>query len=90
MPMPKKGNKLKKFVHVFVLSPRQKEQLLKLIPALLGTSPNKYNGSYKCTLESASRVSALLVKSPFKTVPHPYASYTSFMFSVNQKMDAKI
>lgn len=57
---------------------------------LFGTNPKKYNGLYKFTFESASRVSALLVTASFRTVHHPYASCTSFTFSVNQKMDAKI
>lgn len=57
---------------------------------LFGTNPKKYNGIYKFTFESASRVSALLVTASFRTVHHPYASCTSFIFSLNQKMDAKI
>lgn len=90
LPMPQKGNNLKMFLNLFVLSSRQKKQLLKFIPPLLGTNPNKYNGVYKFTFESASCVSALLVTASFRTVHHPYASHTSFTFSVNQKMDAKI
>lgn len=88
MSMLKKG-KVKAFLNAFVLPPR-KNSFLKFISPLFGANPNKHNCRYKFTFESASRVSARLVTASFRTVHHPSASYTSFTFPVNQKINAEL
>lgn len=80
--------KKKKRVLAFIL-PSRKSSFINPFHHYLEQTQT-HNHIYKFTFESASRVSALLVTASFRTVHHPYASYTSLTFSVNHEMNAKI